>query len=182
MIVAGFPRRIPVAHGKSIDHLVVERRITQRRICWRFAGRIVARRRQEGASLAVDTKPRLRSEIDQSLGVDRACQMIVQVTALGDLPQEAETDAPTIREEMRKRAIRRTKTSVALETRIVPASPKNRDRDLVKIPNCAAGTVYPVIFTMRKLHPHANSSLKIRQNARVAEKEASSFTRFAPVL
>src|SRR5207245_6319935 len=92
MIVAGFPRRIPVAHGKSIDHLVVERRITQRRSCWRFPGRIVARRRQEGVSLAVDTEPHLRSKIDQSLCVDRASQMIVQVTALGDLPQKREQE------------------------------------------------------------------------------------------
>ena len=194
MVVAGFPRRIPVAHGKSIDHFVVERRITQRRSCWRFAGRIVARRRQEGTSLAVDTKPRLRSEIDQSLGVDRACQMVVQVTALGDLPQEREQEQRLLTDGVEisgcslfrgktgagrgrnrcaddqrgneEKSNSAHKTSVVLETRIVPAWPKNRDRDLVTNPKLRTRHGLPRDFhnagTAGVLPPSCKFLLKIR--------------------
>ena len=93
MIVAGFVSGAPVAHGPGVDDLAVEDMVVVgaadrglRRVV--LAG--VARRGEQTRGRPVDAEIVGGGPVDHVFGVDRAVEMVVQVSALGHVVQEGE--------------------------------------------------------------------------------------------
>ena len=93
MVVAGFIAGAPVAHRPGIDDLVVENVVVVgaanagfRRVV--LAG--IAGRAHQLRSSAVDAEIVGGGEVDEVLGVNRAVEVIVQVSALGHVVQKRE--------------------------------------------------------------------------------------------
>ena len=93
MIVAGFVAWLPVAHRPGVDHLVVEHVIAVAAAGCGFGGVVfagVAGRGQQARRRAVDAEAAVGREIDQIFGVDRAVEMIVQISTLGQVADKSQ--------------------------------------------------------------------------------------------
>ena len=93
MIVAGFVARPPVAHRPGIDHLVVEYVIAVTAAGCGFGGigfTGVAGRCDQAGRCAVHAQSAIRGEIHEIFGVDCAIQMIVQISALGQVADKSQ--------------------------------------------------------------------------------------------
>jgi len=93
VVVSGFLAR-PVAHGPGIDDGIVENVVLVGAADGRLAGEavagVVARRRNQNGSRAVDAKAVLGGEVNEALGVNRPGKVDVKVAALRHFAQESE--------------------------------------------------------------------------------------------
>ena len=93
MIVAGFVARLPVAHRPGVDHLVVEHVIAVSAACRRLGGVVlagVAGRGQQPRRRPVHAQAAGGREIHQIFGINRAIQMIVQISTLGQVAHKGQ--------------------------------------------------------------------------------------------
>src|SRR6185437_12110827 len=86
MVVAGLVVREEIMHRERGDKRVVEVAVVQRRR--RRHHLVAARRLGQSEAPAVDAQTVGRRPFKKALGIDRAGQMVVQVGALGEGPQE----------------------------------------------------------------------------------------------
>ena len=93
MIVAGFVAGLPVAHRPGVDHLVVENVVAVSAAGGGFRGiglAGIAGRGEQARRCAVGAQAAVGGEIHQIFGVDCPIEMVVEISALGQVVKESQ--------------------------------------------------------------------------------------------